>query len=1168
MEQKTSFIRNRKLWLWVAALLFVFAVLLLVVAPPAIRLGLEKWLEAQGPISAEIDGVEFRLFSGTVVIHTIVAEREEAPGRIVADRASLSLQLWPLWRKRLMLDEISLSNASVTVRQQAGVWFIGGLKYDPGRKKKESSWQLGLEAIDLQNVRVKLLGAPEEKTITVVSAHIDSLQAWRPDASSRFDLQLQAAGGTAAVSGEATPFAEQPALDGRLTVSGFSLPWLQQWLPDEVSVQSGTLDLDSTVTGRYRPDEKRLHVVLDSGIKADQLQGTFAGNQLEGALTWKGQVEASAPRENQPPLLLADGTLGAAELALQPARQPLRLALAEGSLEIVFRMGDAQVPAGARFLLRSTGKIAGLQVADIDSGLALARIASLQVREARLAGQQTFSAAAITLAGMQGLETPPANGEEAAPLLSLKELQASAIEVAVGQRVGIGELHLRGLQAQLTLGSAGNIDLGPWLPYFQPEEKTAKPQPAASPLSFRLGLVDIGGDSRVTLVDARLDPPVRFVLSPLQAQIKNLDSGTGQGPAIFTAEMQVNGQPLSLQGKGELWAAQPSVDGHLKIQSFSLQTLTPYLQNAPLRLQQGQLFLDTDLQLRYAQEAKSLQVGLDGSLRVENLGGATADLAIDEGRLSWRGQLQFSSESGGGKPGLTARGQLTGGPLRLRLPAEKLAIRLEEIQVTEEFAMGTAAVPKNAPYLLQADGSLQRLRVEAQDKKLTLLALDSLRLQGARAAGANEVAIQQLQTGAIRALQRPAQEKTEPQAADYLFTAAQLKMEAMRLDNRRELKLQSVQVAQPAMVLVRKEQGFTFQGWMAAAQQEAKPAAKKPPLQYTIGSVELTGGRLAFFDRSVAPAVSLEVNPFNLRAQGVDNGARGQSAIALEGRFSQFSTLRLNGTVQSFSETPTADLQLVLEGFTLPKITAYPEKFIGYKIESGNLDLRADLNIRQGQLDSTAKVDLVKLELVPVGEERADITEQLGFPLGAGLAMLRDKGGTISLNFPITGDLKNPHIGIAGVVQKAFFRAVRSAAISYFSPLGAAALIGKRLILDRALALRFQPAYFPPGSAQLPPETADYLQKTAEKLNGRPKVNVVLCGVAIPEDWSAAEPAAAPAPSAAGSAVPELLDLATERATAVREFLVGQGVDAGRLVSCSPEVDRSADARARVEIGI
>ncbi len=314
------------------------------------------------------------------------------------------------------------------------------------------------------------------------------------------------------------------------------------------------------------------------------------------------------------------------------------------------------------------------------------------------------------------------------------------------------------------------------------------------------------------------------------------------------------------------------------------------------------------------------------------------------------------------------------------------------------------------------------------------------------------------------------------------------------------------------------------------------------------------------------------------RASAIDSAAPGQpSPVKIDGRIGKYTTLKLNGTVQPFAAQPTTDLRLELKDFSLPDVSAYPERFIGYKVQSGILDLHADVRIRQGQLDTKATLKLVKLDLKPLtSEEKSAATQELGFPLNAGLSMLRDRHGVIQLTFPVTGDLQNPHIGLSGIIRKAFLKGVRSTVLGYFSPLGAVATLGGKLLFHRIFHLRFKPVEFSPGQAQLSPQGRKYLQETAKRLGHRPSVTLTVCGVAVPADLQAL-----PAPKDTGGQhqstdvqkakqqeLGKALDLARRRSAAVQDALIGLGIDQDRLAVCAPEMDDSPQAVPRVELGI
>ncbi|MFZ0131905.1 MAG: hypothetical protein WAK95_05135, partial [Desulfobacterales bacterium] len=261
---------------------------------------------------------------------------------------------------------------------------------------------------------------------------------------------------------------------------------------------------------------------------------------------------------------------------------------------------------------------------------------------------------------------------------------------------------------------------------------------------------------------------------------------------------------------------------------------------------------------------------------------------------------------------------------------------------------------------------------------------------------------------------------------------------------------------------------------------------------------------------------------------------------------------------------------------------------LGYTIRSGQLYADFHLQVKNSQSESLVKLFISDLTMRRVSvDELEELRAQLGMPLNTALDLLRDGDGNIRLALPITGRVNRPSVEFGSVIAKALrnatFKAIKTAALGYFAPLGAvyvaplgaAYLAGK--LIGKAMAVRFTPISFEAGKAELDADARQYLEQVAEKISARPEVNLLLCGKAVPVDRRALaqgagekqEPAAGGQEASAGDlGDARLLSLAEKRAEAARSFLVSKGIASKRLVVCAPEIDQKDEARPQVALGI
>jgi len=328
-----------------------------------------------------------------------------------------------------------------------------------------------------------------------------------------------------------------------------------------------------------------------------------------------------------------------------------------------------------------------------------------------------------------------------------------------------------------------------------------------------------------------------------------------------------------------------------------------------------------------------------------------------------------------------------------------------------------------------------------------------------------------------------------------------------------------------------------------------------------------------------------------------------KTPVELRAKIGKYWGVEAVGTIQPFSEKPAMDLSGKFESIDLRELAAYTVQRLGYRAKSGQLDADIKWRVQQGLVDAEANlvIDKLRVERVIEGKEEA-FNQVFGVPLKTALSMLRDRNDRVVLRVPIQGDFRDPKFRLHQVVAKAVGNAVTQGALSYFAPLGVTLLTGVVLppgtvfvakqLFDLATTLRFKPVVFPPSSYVLSPENKTYLEQMAARLKDRPRVKIVLCGIGTVTDLKKRQGITTSRPDAGKekrteSDLPEetspdanlitltneerdrLLELAELRAQAVKEALVKEGgIDARRLIICSPEVENRERATPRVEMGM
>ncbi len=260
--------------------------------------------------------------------------------------------------------------------------------------------------------------------------------------------------------------------------------------------------------------------------------------------------------------------------------------------------------------------------------------------------------------------------------------------------------------------------------------------------------------------------------------------------------------------------------------------------------------------------------------------------------------------------------------------------------------------------------------------------------------------------------------------------------------------------------------------------------ARQPDIQ--IHAVTLQGGKVDFSDLSVKPNVRLPMSQVGGRISGLDAVRTHKADVLLKGMVGGNVPMEIKGAINPLIEKPFVDITIGLKGVDLSPFTPYSGKYLGYKLEKGQLSLDLAYRVADNKLAGENKVLLKQLTL---GETvRSPTATKL--PIKLALALLRDRQGNIDLDLPVKGDLDDPEFSIGGIVIKMFVNLIVKIVSSPFKILGALFGGGEEL------------AYleFDPGQSRIPEENLEKLNKLAKILFERPGLNLEIQGQVNPAE--------------------------------------------------------------------
>ncbi len=266
-----------------------------------------------------------------------------------------------------------------------------------------------------------------------------------------------------------------------------------------------------------------------------------------------------------------------------------------------------------------------------------------------------------------------------------------------------------------------------------------------------------------------------------------------------------------------------------------------------------------------------------------------------------------------------------------------------------------------------------------------------------------------------------------------------------------------------------------------AAAQSSLVAESKAEIN--IARVLIESGRVYFEDNSIEPSVVLPMKQLGGAITGISSLPDSRSEVDLAGTVGEQGTVTIRGELDAFAEQLYLDLGLVVENFHLSTVSPYAAKYIGRKIQRGQLKLNLDYHVEAGKLDASNSIVLKDFSL----GESVSSDEAMDLPINLAIALLKDSSGTISLNVPVNGSLTDPEFALDKVIWQAFTNLLKTAVTSPFKLIGS--LIG-------STGDDIQKVDFEAGSSELSSAAEGSLQSLSTALKERPELRVEVRGKA------------------------------------------------------------------------
>jgi hypothetical protein len=389
------------------------------------------------------------------------------------------------------------------------------------------------------------------------------------------------------------------------------------------------------------------------------------------------------------------------------------------------------------------------------------------------------------------------------------------------------------------------------------------------------------------------------------------------------------------------------------------------------------------------------------------------------------------------------------------------------------------------------------------------------------------------------------------------------------LDKNKQVKNLLILTSQESTAALAERTGNGDKNLTADAIQvvEKEATTDKPGFNIKLKSFSLADvAEIFFIDQSVSPVYRQNIAITQLSAGPFDTESPDQeSVISIAGNSDRYAAFSFLTKAKPFLKEPTYKIDGTLKEFSLPNLSSYIKQALQYEIESGQLDLAIDMQLKSTKVDGEVQVMLRGIDIRAADDfEVSSLNDPISVPLNLALGMLKNSDGNVELSLPITGDTRSPSFGFSGfltlLVKKATLLGARDYLVTAFIPyaqvVNVVALAG-----SYALKVRVNDLPYLPEKIDLQPEQQEFLKQFSALLRDRDSTQVKLCAIATAKDIG----------KESGSDLTStedrerLEEISRQRVSIFKAYMIEEEkIPSSRLLLCTPQIDSSMGAVSRL----
>jgi hypothetical protein len=365
----------------------------------------------------------------------------------------------------------------------------------------------------------------------------------------------------------------------------------------------GKIDYVKDDTGRKINTDGQIGLV---GLQMESPQLNLA----EEKLTWKGALQFSSMAETEGQRIITDGTLEGNDLLLGLPRRKLKLEHQGLSWRGHLDTGEANDYASLNTKADITFK--DIKILHSETNQRLFNSQRVDLQTVQVEGLDKISVAGIALTGLALLAAPataPASEADPTPL-HIQEVKFENVRLSQQKDLAINAVRLTGVKGFLHRDREGKWPAVDQLASIRSDISSADQKQSATSdiqankksneFDFRIGQIDISGDSGLQFKDDSVSPAFGLDLNILEAHVADLDSSQPQQPASLKLLLSDNKDArLSLGGTLQPFDEKVNLDWIGKIEALELPPLSPYvIQHTGFRFVSGEMQADIPVKIK------------------------------------------------------------------------------------------------------------------------------------------------------------------------------------------------------------------------------------------------------------------------------------------------------------------------------------------------------------------------------------------------------------------------------------------------------------------------------------------------------------------------------------------------------------------------------------------